>query len=56
MAQPNHHVTTDKNFTKPVSPVSPADKQAKAKRPAVGNDKAVAKKVNGPSWNNGYTN
>ena len=56
MAQSNHHVTTDKNFTKPVSP---AQKQAQAKRPAVGNDKAVAKKVaksGGTSWNNGYTN
>jgi len=51
--QANHHVTDNNNHTKPVSP---AQKQAEAKRPAVGNDKSAAKKVNGPSWNNGYTN
>jgi hypothetical protein len=37
-------------------PMSPADRQANAKRPMVGNDKAVAKKVGKGSWNNGYTN
>jgi uncharacterized membrane protein YebE (DUF533 family) len=51
--QAGHHVTDNNNHTKPVSA---ADKQAEAKRPAVGNDKSAAKKANGPSWNNGYTN
>ena len=51
--QADHHVTDNNNHTKPVSP---AQKQAEAKRPAVGNDKSAAKKANGPSWNNGYTN
>ena len=54
--QSGHHVTNNDNHTKPVTA---ADKQAEAKRPAVGNDKAVAKKVakdGGTSWNNGYTN
>jgi len=51
--QAGHAVTDSKNHTKPVSP---AQKQAEAKRPAVGNDKSAAKKANGPSWNNGYTN
>ena len=51
--QAGHTVTDNSNHTKPVTP---ADKQANAKRPAVGNDKAAAKKANGPSWNNGYTN
>ena len=51
--QAGHHVTDNNNHTKPVSA---ADKQAQAKRPAVGNDKSAAKKANGPSWNNGYTN
>ena len=51
--QAKHHVTDNDNHTKPLTP---AQKQAKAKRPAVGNDAAVAKEVNGPSWNNGYTN
>jgi len=51
--QAGHHVTSGDNHTKPVSA---ADKQAEAKRPAVGNDKSAAKKANGPSWNNGYTN
>ena len=53
MAQPNHYVTTDKNFTKPVSP---AKKQAEAKRPAVGTDADAKKKYGSKSWNNGYTN
>lgn len=51
--QSGHHVTNNNNHTKPVTA---ADKQAEAKRPAVGNDKSAAKKANGPSWNNGYTN
>ena len=51
--QDGHAVTSGKNTTKPLTP---ADKQANAKRPAVGNDAAAAKKANGPSWNNGYTN
>lgn len=51
--QSGHAVTSGKSTTKPLTP---AEKQANAKRPAVGNDAAVAKKVNGPSWNNGYTN
>lgn len=37
-------------------PLTPAQRQAQAKRPAVGNDKAVAKKAGKGSWNNGYTN
>ena len=40
----------------PSKPMTPAQRQGAAKRPAVGNDKAVAKKVKGPSHNNGYTN
>jgi len=52
-SQADHHVTDNNNHTKPISA---ADKQAEAKRPAVGNDKSAAKKANGPSWNNGYTN
>jgi hypothetical protein len=51
--QTDHHVTDNNNHTRPISP---AQKQEEAKRPAVGNDKAVAKKVKGPSNNNGYTN
>jgi hypothetical protein len=51
--QAGHAVTDSKNNTKPLTP---AQKQAEAKRPAVGNDAAVAKKVQGPSHNNGYTN
>ena len=52
-SQKDHAITDSKNYTKPVIP---AQKQGEAKRPAVGNDKAVAKKVKGPSHNNGYTN
>ena len=51
--QAGHAVTDNSNHTKPLTP---AEKQAQAKRPAVGNDKSAAKKANGPSWNNGYTN
>ena len=50
--QAGHAVTDSKNNTKPLTP---AQKQAQAKRPAVGNDKAAAKN-NKNSWNNGYTN
>ena len=50
--QSGHAVTDSKNYTKPLTP---AQKQANAKRPAVGNDKAAAKN-NKNSWNNGYTN
>ena len=50
--QAGHAVTDSKNNTKPLTP---AQKQANAKRPAVGNDKAAAKN-NKNSWNNGYTN
>lgn len=54
--QSGHAVTSGKSTTKPVSP---AQKQAEAKRPAVGNDKSAAKKAakdGSKSWNNGYTN
>ena len=51
--QAGHAVTNNDNHTKPVSP---AEKQAQAKRPAVGNDKAAAKEFGSKSWNNGYTN
>jgi hypothetical protein len=44
-----------KSMTNP-KPMTPAQRQAQAKRPAVGNDKAVAKKAGKGSWNNGYTN
>jgi len=51
--QEGHAVTSGSNTTKPLTP---ADKQAKAKRPAVGNDKAAAEEFGSKSWNNGYTN
>lgn len=51
--QSGHAVTDNSNHTKPVSP---AQKQAEAKRPAVGTDKEAAKKYGSKSWNNGYTN
>ena len=46
-------------YEKKLAKIREEKKQAEAKRPAVGNDKAVAKKVaksGGTSWNNGYTN
>ena len=51
--QADHHVTDHTTHTQVVKPVPPVAEPA---RPMVGNDKAVAKKVKGPSWNNGYTN
>jgi hypothetical protein len=54
--QADHHVTDHTSHTQTVKPMTPAQKQGEAKRPAVGNDKAVAKRVQGPSHNNGYTN
>jgi len=54
--QADHHVTDNNSHTQTVKPMTPAQKQGEAKRPAVGNDAAVAKKVKGPSHNNGYTN
>ena len=44
--QAGHHVTDNKNHTKPAEP----------KRPMVGNDKEFNKKYGSKSWNNGYTN
>ena len=52
-SQPDHHVTDNNNHTKPVTP---AQKQAEAKRPMVGTDKSAAKKYGASSHNNGYTN
>jgi len=37
-------------------PMTPAERQAKAKRPMIGNDKAANKKYGSKSNNNGYTN
>jgi len=51
--QAGHAVTNNDNHTKPISP---AQKQAEAKRPAVGTDKSAAKQYGSRSWNNGYTN
>ena len=42
--------------TSPAKPMSPADRQAQAKRPAVGLDRAYKNKYGKTSWNNGYTN
>ena len=53
--QSGHAVTNNNNHTKPIPSATPLPPEG-SNRPAVGNDKAVAKKVNGPSWNNGYTN
>ena len=56
--QADHHVTDNNSHTQTVKPSVPLPPVG-AKRPAVGNDKAVAKKVTkdgGKSWNNGYTN
>jgi hypothetical protein len=52
-SQADHHVTDNNNHTKPVTP---AQKQAEAKRPMVGTDKSAAKKYGASSHNNGYTN
>ena len=51
--QSGHAVTDNSNHTKPLTP---AEKQAQAKRPAVGNDADAKKKYGSKSWNNGYTN
>ena len=51
--QAGHAVTSGTSTTKPLTP---AEKQAKAKRPAVGTDKAAAEEYGSKSWNNGYTN
>ena len=51
--QAGHAVTDNNNHTKPVSP---AKKQAEAKRPAVGTDADAKKKYGSKTWNNGYTN
>jgi hypothetical protein len=51
--QTGHAVTDSKNYTKPLTP---AQKQAEAKRPAVGTDADATKKYGSKSHNNGYTN
>jgi len=53
--QAAHHVTDHTTHTQTVKPSVPLPPEG-SKRPAVGNDKSAAKKANGPSWNNGYTN
>jgi hypothetical protein len=51
--QAGHTVTDSSNNTKPLTP---AQKQGEAKRPAVGTDADAKKKYGSKSHNNGYTN
>jgi hypothetical protein len=51
--QAGHYVTSNSDNTKPLTP---AQKQGEAKRPAVGTDADAKKKYGSKSHNNGYTN